>query len=62
MTTAGYAPKNNSLKFCFAQIQIYLPTDKLVYFSYFLSTSVALNMLSFYQLFHDFEHFLHVNI
>ena len=62
MTILGDKARNNGLKFCSVQREIYLQISKWVYFSYFLSTSVALNMSSLYQLFHDFENFLHVPI
>ena len=45
-----------------AQRKIYLRIDKKIYLSYFSVNFSCLNILSLYQLFRDFEIFLHVSI
>ena len=57
MTIAGETARNNNLKFCTkTDLFAYREVDLFLFF--FFSTSVALNILSLYPLFRDFEYFV----
>ena len=55
MTSAGETARNNGLKFCTKRI-ICISISRFI--SLIISTSVALNILRLYQLFHGFENLM----
>ena len=57
MTIAGETVRKNGLKFCKKKVSLHIDLSRCISL-FFLSVSVALSRLSFYQLFHDFENFM----
>ena len=61
MIISGETATKNGLKFCIKR-DVFANQKVGLFLLFFLSTSVALNILSLCQLFHDFENLLHVPI